>query len=225
MGRDGQANPMFTKWLLDAIKKVKQQKQRPSLERICNAVKQVHKLTAMETIKEQLELAVNEGSILKIHNKGMVSYKDPNRVSQLVSRSLIVNKKTDLSKVIAKSLKELGEKGASLKEVEKFIQNSYSIELEKDVDLSRIIGMSVKKGVHRGEMIYDGVLKLVNAVADPVQEDNEEEPEDLDVENVILPYERNKVSQGSLLPCWQCFYLYLPPIPLSQNNIQALETL
>lgn len=70
------ANPMYTQWILEAIKKVKKQKQRPSEERICNAVSMSHSLDR-KTILEQLELSVKDGTILKVTNKGLNSYKDP----------------------------------------------------------------------------------------------------------------------------------------------------
>ncbi|KAJ8415416.1 hypothetical protein AAFF_G00423960 [Aldrovandia affinis] len=70
------ANPLYTNWILEAIKKVKKQKQRPSEERICNAVSMSHGLDR-KTVLEQLELSVKDGSILKVSNKGLNSYKDP----------------------------------------------------------------------------------------------------------------------------------------------------
>lgn len=70
------ANPTYTQWILEAIHKVKKQKQRPSEERICNAVSMSHGLDR-KTILEQLELSVKDGTILKVTNKGLNSYKDP----------------------------------------------------------------------------------------------------------------------------------------------------
>ena len=76
------ANPMYTQWILEAIKKVKKQKQRPSEERICNAVSMTHGLDR-KTILEQLELSVKDGTILKVTNKGLNSYKDPDNPGRL----------------------------------------------------------------------------------------------------------------------------------------------
>lgn len=70
------ANPTYTQWILEAIKKVKKQKQRPSEERICNAVSMSHGLDR-KTVLEQLDLSVKDGTILKVTNKGLNSYKDP----------------------------------------------------------------------------------------------------------------------------------------------------
>lgn len=76
------ANPLYTSWILEAIKKVKKQKQRPSEERICNAVSMSHGLDR-KTVLEQLELSVKDGSILKVSNKGLNSYKDPDNPGRL----------------------------------------------------------------------------------------------------------------------------------------------
>ncbi|KAM9544813.1 histone acetyltransferase KAT6A-like isoform 1-T1 [Salvelinus alpinus] len=76
------ANPMYTTWILEAIKKVKKQKQRPSEERICNAVSMCHGLDR-KTVLEQLELSVKDGTILKVSNKGLNSYKDPENPGRL----------------------------------------------------------------------------------------------------------------------------------------------
>lgn len=76
------ANPMYTTWILEAIKKVKKQKQRPSEERICNAVSMSHGLDR-KTVLEQLELSVKDGTILKVSNKGLNSYKDPENPGRL----------------------------------------------------------------------------------------------------------------------------------------------
>ncbi|XP_077600595.1 histone acetyltransferase KAT6A-like isoform X1 [Stigmatopora nigra] len=77
------ANPTYTQWILEAIKKVKKQKQRPSEERICNAVSMSHTLDR-KTILEQLELSVKDGTILKVTNKGLNSYKDPENPGRFV---------------------------------------------------------------------------------------------------------------------------------------------
>ncbi|KAJ8380227.1 hypothetical protein SKAU_G00010050 [Synaphobranchus kaupii] len=76
------ANPLYTNWILEAIKKVKKQKQRPSEERICNAVSMSHGLDR-KTVLQQLELSVKDGSILKVSNKGLNSYKDPDNPGRL----------------------------------------------------------------------------------------------------------------------------------------------
>ncbi|KAK3090335.1 hypothetical protein FSP39_011013 [Pinctada imbricata] len=101
------SNPKYSRWILDAINKVKHQKQRPNLERISNAIRQTHNVT-VDLISEQLELAVRDGIILKIVGKdGVCSYRDPAVVTQLKTRTLKVDKNVDLTKTVIKSLREL----------------------------------------------------------------------------------------------------------------------
>lgn len=134
------ANPMYTQWILEAIKKVKKQKQRPSEERICNAVSMSHGLDR-KTVLEQLELSVKDGTILKVTNKGLNSYKDPENPGRLVppklskgggssgghscsSHSHSVKKPgLDWNKLIKRALEGLHEPGGSgLKNIERFLK-------------------------------------------------------------------------------------------------------
>lgn len=80
------ANPLYTEWILEAIQKIKRQKQRPSEERICHAVSTLHGLDK-RTVLEQLELAVQDGAVLKVTNKGSASYKDPGLPGRLAATS------------------------------------------------------------------------------------------------------------------------------------------
>uniref|UniRef100_A0A674F372 Histone acetyltransferase n=1 Tax=Salmo trutta TaxID=8032 RepID=A0A674F372_SALTR len=115
------ANPMYTTWILEAIKKVKKQKQRPSEERICNAVSMSHGLDR-KTILEQLELSVKDGTILKVSNKGLNSYKDPENPGRLAYPKPRLGR-LDWNKLIKRSLEGLHEPGGStLKSVERFLK-------------------------------------------------------------------------------------------------------
>ncbi|XP_023225844.1 histone acetyltransferase KAT6B-like isoform X2 [Centruroides sculpturatus] len=154
----GHANPVYIKWLLEAIQKVRHQKQRPSMERICNAVRQNHKVNR-DAILEQLELAVNDGAVLKVYNKGLCSYKDPVCMSQLKSRALSVTKSTDLVKVIQKTVKELGEVGGSnLRSIEKYIRKTYSLDIISGIDFSQQLSLAAKRAVNSGRLIQNGHL-------------------------------------------------------------------
>uniref|UniRef100_A0A7N9AME9 Histone acetyltransferase n=1 Tax=Mastacembelus armatus TaxID=205130 RepID=A0A7N9AME9_9TELE len=118
------ANPMYTQWILEAIKKVKKQKQRPSEERICNAVSMSHGLDR-KTVLEQLELSVKDGTILKVTNKGLNSYKDPDNPGRLALPKPKGGKKPglDWNKLIKRALEGLHETGgSSLKNIERFLK-------------------------------------------------------------------------------------------------------
>ncbi|XP_071106629.1 histone acetyltransferase KAT6B-like isoform X4 [Haliotis cracherodii] len=212
-GDTGLTNPTYAKWLIEAIKKVKQQKQRPSLERISNAVRQNHKVSK-ESIEEQLELAVTDGIVLKTYNKGLISYKDPSRIVQLQSRNLKIGKKDDLTKVIVRTVRELGEVGgSSLKSIEKFIRRSYNIELCDGVDLAQQIKLSIKSGIQKGLLLQDGrFIKLGTA---PVSESDSAGSnssnsfhssidDDKHFDDIILPFERHKKLAKPLPLCSFC---------------------
>ncbi|XP_067140041.1 histone acetyltransferase KAT6B-like isoform X3 [Centruroides vittatus] len=150
------ANPVYVKWFLDAIRKIKHQKQRPSLDRICNAVRQCHKVTK-DLLVEQLELAVSDGAILKVFNKGMCSYKDPTRMSELKSRTVKVTRNTDVFKLFQKAVRELGESGGStLRSIEKYIKQTHNLQIASGVDFTKQLQIAAKKAIASGHLIQDG---------------------------------------------------------------------
>lgn len=145
----------WSAWFLDAIRKIRSQKQRPSVERICHAIRQHHNYHE-EEIAEHLEVAVKRGDVLKIFNKGQSSYKDPGGVQ---SKPLKVAKTTDLSKVFSKAVRELGERdGSTLKNIERYIRQSHNVEEEADGDLRTALRLSAKRAVDRGLVLQDGRL-------------------------------------------------------------------
>lgn len=96
---------VWQEWLIEAIGKIKGQKQRPSTERICHAVRQTHTkstgpILRDEVIVARLNQAVADAKILKVCNKGQTSYKEPGHHT----RQLALNKNTDLTKVRPSSL-------------------------------------------------------------------------------------------------------------------------
>lgn len=144
---------VWTNWILDAIGKIRSQKQRPSVERICHAIRQHHNFHE-DVIGEHLEIAVREGSVLKVFNKGQSSYKDP---GGLQTRTLRIEKGVDLTKVVTKAVRELGERdGSSIISIEKHIRQSHSVEESVENDLKSAIRMAVKRAVTRKFILPDG---------------------------------------------------------------------
>ncbi|KAJ9581744.1 hypothetical protein L9F63_003921, partial [Diploptera punctata] len=154
--QESPSHASWNTWILEAIRKIRSQKQRPSVERICHAIRQ-HHVFPQEVIVENLEQAVKEGTVLKVFNKGQSSYKDP---GGLQSRQLTISKGTDLSKVIAKAIRELDEKdGSTLKNIEKYIRQSHALNLSSgEVDFRSLLRISVKRAVARGLVTQDGRL-------------------------------------------------------------------
>ncbi|XP_072410291.1 histone acetyltransferase KAT6A-like isoform X2 [Chiloscyllium punctatum] len=162
------ANPLYTEWILEAIQKVKKQKQRPSEERICNAVCSSHGLDR-KTVLEQLELSVKDGTILKVTNKGLNSYKDPDNPGRIVlpkprNQSKLDAKHTvDWNKLLKRAIEGLAEpNGSSLKNIERYLRG------QKDVvaifgaaassALHQQLRLSLKRAISHGRIIKDGPL-------------------------------------------------------------------
>lgn len=148
------ANPTYTQWLLDAIHKVKSQKQRPSDERICHAVRQVHKVSK-DSLLEQLELSVRDGTILKVLNKGICSYRDPK--SGPPSKQHKMKQNADLTKTVTKALKG-AENGLTFKQIEKYAKECNSVEYSDGL-LVDSLKASIRKGISRN--IYEKEGKLI----------------------------------------------------------------
>ena len=167
-GDKGIPNPTFVKWILGAISKVKHQKQRPSLDRIVNAIRQCHKDVKHETVSEQLSLAVQNGLVIKVMNKGVCSYNDPAKFSlNRRNKTLQVHKKVDLSRVILRAIRDLGEIGGStLKSIEKYLQRTYSLESTDSSNLTHCLRMSIKKAVDNGQVIKSGQFYKIGACSE-----------------------------------------------------------
>lgn len=145
----------WSAWFLDAIRKIRSQKQRPSVERICHAIRQHHNFHE-EEIAEHLEVAVKRGDVLKIFNKGQSSYKDP---GVLQSKKLRVTKATDISKVLGKAVRELGDReGSTLRSIEKYLRQSHTVEEDTEGDLRIALKLSAKRAVDRGLVLQEGKL-------------------------------------------------------------------
>ncbi|XP_044253769.1 histone acetyltransferase KAT6A isoform X2 [Tribolium madens] len=144
---------VWSRWILDAIRKIRSQKQRPSVERICHAIRQHHNYHE-DVVAEHLEAAVKECAVLKVFNKGQSSYKDP---GGLQNRTLRIEKGTDLSKVVAKAVRELGERdGSTIKSIEKYIRQSHTVVEGPDVELKNVLRMATKRAVARNLILQDG---------------------------------------------------------------------
>lgn len=141
------------KWMLEAIKKIRSQKQRPSAERIIHAIRQHHNFHE-DVIAEALDQSVKSGTVLKVFNKGQSTYKDPGGVP---IRQLNLAKCSDLSRVVVKAARELGERdGSSLKSIERHIQLTYELEVPPNIDLGSVLRLSTKRAIARGQLVKRG---------------------------------------------------------------------
>lgn len=150
---DDVGKEVWKRWILEAIHKIRSQKQRPSVERICHAIRQHHNYHE-DVVSERLELAVREGAVLKVYNKGQSSYKDP---GGLQNKLLRITQDVDLSRIVAKAVRELGERdGSTLKGIEKHLHTAYQVSVEPDVDVRAVLRAAAKRAVARSLLTHHG---------------------------------------------------------------------
>ncbi|CAL4066385.1 unnamed protein product [Meganyctiphanes norvegica] len=75
-GSGGPGNDVWLKRFLASIARIKSQKQRPNLDRICQTMRQLYSANPGDTVT-QLQLQVDAGKVLYFENKGVESYADP----------------------------------------------------------------------------------------------------------------------------------------------------
>lgn len=148
----------WQKYILEAVNKIRGQKQRPSLERIINAIRRNHRFSACD-IETQLERCVESGAVLKVFNKGQNTYINP---VGTVSRKLVINVDTDLTKILVKVVSQLDEEGSSYKNIDRYMHHAYSLELKTDeCDLVTLFKSTLNKAVDKGLLVLDGKLYRV----------------------------------------------------------------
>ncbi|XP_069836949.1 histone acetyltransferase KAT6B isoform X2 [Dendropsophus ebraccatus] len=171
------ANPLYTEWILEAIQKVKRQKQRPSEERICHAVCVSHGLDK-RLVLEQLDLSVQDGSVLKVLNKGVASYKDPENPGRLTStipspqpkpvkgqRPVSADlRSVDWNKLLRRAVEGLQESsGSSLKSIEKFLRSQSDLTgVVANPIFQRRLRLAAKRAVNNGRLLKDGPQYRIN---------------------------------------------------------------
>lgn len=172
------ANPLYTEWILEAIQKIKRQKQRPSEERICHAVSTSHGLDK-GVVLQQLGLAVKDGSILKVTSKGCASYKDPDNPGRIAPLKLGSNapvsvgsvlpagdlRHVDWNKVLRRAIEGLGvPAGSSLRNIERFLRSQGDlVNVVVNPRFQQRLRLAAKRAVNNGRLLKDGPLYRINS--------------------------------------------------------------
>ncbi|XP_016090452.1 histone acetyltransferase KAT6B-like isoform X1 [Sinocyclocheilus grahami] len=172
------ANPLYIEWILEAIQKIKRQKQRPSEERICHAVSTSHGLDK-GVVLQQLELSVKDGSILKVTSKGCASYKDPDNPgrigpfklggSGLVSLGSVIPagdlRHVDWNKILRRAIEGLGvPAGSSLRNIERFLRSQGDlVNVVANPRFQQRLRLAAKRAVNNGRLLKDGPLYRMNS--------------------------------------------------------------
>uniref|UniRef100_A0AAZ3QXS7 histone acetyltransferase n=1 Tax=Oncorhynchus tshawytscha TaxID=74940 RepID=A0AAZ3QXS7_ONCTS len=224
------ANPLYTEWILEAIQKIKRQKQRPSEERICHAVATLHRLDK-RTVLEQLELSVHDGSILKVTNKGSVSYKDPEHPGRGVSSSTTSLKPVsanlsvplskgsiwnpselrhvDWNKILRRAIEGLDDNhGSSLKNIQRYLRNQDDLSHVLDnPGFQQRLRLSAKRAVNNGRLQKNGPLYRLNQEGSGVEGRSQRCPgaSPLALQCVtLLPHESDQLRADPIPICSFC---------------------
>lgn len=158
---------VWKEWILEAIRRIRCQKQRPSVQRICQAIGSHHKFHE-DIVAEKLEEAVEAGAVLKVYNKGLHSYKAPTNTQRRVTA---VTNNSDLSRLVAKAVRDLGEcDGSTLKSIENYVQQTNNLNIMSDTDYNQVIKSSIRIALAEGSVVQEGKLyKLGNAAKNIVK--------------------------------------------------------
>ncbi|CAG0913277.1 unnamed protein product [Notodromas monacha] len=148
----------WTEWLKDAISKIRSQKQRSSGERIAAALRIQYPQFGVGEVLRRLDECVKRGQLIRLSINGQVSYRDANAKS----RTLIIRKGDDLTKLLVRSMRELGgTDGQLLKSIAQYITTSNNVVMESGADLNLQLQLAVKKASTKGLVKLDGrLLKL-----------------------------------------------------------------
>jgi len=147
------------KWLLAAARRVRDQKQRPNIDRIMNSLRIIcpGQFQSRESLTEELELAVSEGILLRVGAAGdneNCSYRDPGRVVRLKSHSLHVSRDLDMTKIVARSVRELADQaGSTPADLHRYIRSAYNVQIHDDSDLVAMIAKYCQKAVEVGKLV------------------------------------------------------------------------
>lgn len=152
---------VWQEWILEAIRKIRSQKQRPSTQRICQAIGSHHKFHE-DIVAGKLEEAVANGAVIKLYNKGLHSYKAP-----VARKSVNIAKDTDITRLVVKAVRELGEcDGSNAKKIEIYVQKSNNIVLTDDtVDFRVICKNALRTAVAKEFLVQEGKLYKVGKVS------------------------------------------------------------
>ena len=140
--------------LLATIRRIKGQKQRPGEDRICATMHLKYGILHEDTLI-LMEKAVRAGRVIKLINKGLPSYRDPDSMS--VSRAPM--NPSDTSRMIKKAILLVNIEGASFKEIEESIRLEHG--LVHNTDLSDQIKLTLNKMVDCGRLDKHGRLYKV----------------------------------------------------------------
>lgn len=163
-GEDDELDEEAVLHLLAAIRRIKGQKQRPGEERICATMSIKYAMPQDETLA-LLEKAVQAERVIKLINKGMPSYRDPDTMS--VSKAPM--NPSDTTRLIKKAVLTVSLDGATIREVEESIIKEHG--LVHNTDFTEQLKDTVTKMLESGRLEKHGrILKVPIFRMDPFPE-------------------------------------------------------
>lgn len=162
---------VWCEWILEAIRKIRSQKQRPSIQRICQAIGTHHKFHE-DIVAGKLEEAVQTGKVIKVYIKGLHSYKAPQARLRLT-----ISPSTDLSWLLAKAVRDLGEcAGSNVHSIETYLERSSQIELTPGTDFHAVVKASLAAALSKRYLVLDGKLYKVGIMGQTARRSTAESP-------------------------------------------------
>uniref|UniRef100_A0A8D8H269 histone acetyltransferase n=1 Tax=Culex pipiens TaxID=7175 RepID=A0A8D8H269_CULPI len=179
---------VWKEWILEAIRRIRCQKQRPSVQRICQAIGSHHKFHE-DIVAEKLEEAVEAGAVLKVYNKGLHSYKAPTNTQRRVTA---VTNSSDLSRLVAKAVRDLGEcDGSTLKSIENYVQQTNNLNIISDTDYNQVIKSSIRIALAEGSVVQEGKLYKLGSSAKNVVKRKSNSPKKRDKAGNEIPAKKS----------------------------------
>lgn len=144
--------------LLTAIRRIKGQKQRPGEERITSTMSIKFNVPPKTTLR-YLRRAVQESRVVKLINKGMPSYRDPESLS--TSKAILF---PDLIRMIHKAILSVRLEGASIREIQENICSTHGLlnspEIQDQIKTCIERQMSQGRLAKQGKYIQVPVFKI-----------------------------------------------------------------
>ena len=151
-------DPTYTLRLLSIINKMRNEKQRASLERILYFMRLYYGVNLKSKVVKELNLSINTGRIKNfIGMKGKESYRDANYPKRAAPQN-----SADLRMLVAAAIEKIGSlHGSKIKAIEKHIRTTHALDLSR-ADLTSQLKLAITHGIEDGLFIRNGPFTRVN---------------------------------------------------------------
>lgn len=157
------SDPTYLLRILSIINKMRNHKQRASIERIIYYMG-LYYGSPESTVTKELNLAVNLGLIKKfIGIGGKESYRDSKYPNQIPSKSFVRKPSADLRMLVAAAIETIGNPtGSKIASIEEHIRSNHALDLSL-ANLTPELKLAVSHGVQDNLFIKSGPLININS--------------------------------------------------------------